>query len=173
MKLTTGICVLLCAAGVAGCAQKELRLIRSTTRGPDEFQVLPPKPLPPPTDYATLPQPTPGGSNLVDPTPQADAVAALGGRTSALDPNGGIPAGDSALVTAASRHGVEPGVRESLAAADSKFRKRQRRTGRIKLFPVDRYEQAYRKQALEPFAVTEEFRRSGFGTPTSPPEVLE
>jgi hypothetical protein len=90
-----------------------------------------------------------------------------------LDPNNGIPAGDSALVTAASRHGVEPGVRESLAAADAKFRKRQRRTGRIKLFPVDRYEQAYRKQALEPFAVTEEFRRSGFGTPTSPPEVLE
>ncbi|UWQ91206.1 DUF3035 domain-containing protein [Aliisedimentitalea scapharcae] len=172
MRISPFIVVLVGAIAVSGCAQKGLRDLRPNGPGPDEFMVLPNKPLTPPTNYSALPAPTPGGGNLVDPTPKADLVAALGGRSSALDPNAAIPGSDGALVTAASRYGVEPGVRSSLATEDAAYRKRARRTGRIKLFPVDRYAQAYRKESLNPFNETEKFRRSGFGTPSAPPSDL-
>lgn len=164
-----GITIMLVAAvSVAGCSNKGLRLIQAPGPGPDEFLILPVKPLTAPTDYSNLPKPNPGGENLVDLNPTADAVVALGGRAEATEP-GGVPAADSALVTAASRHGVEPGVRETLSEADAKFRKRQSRMTRIRLAPVDRYEQAYRRQSLDPFPETERYRRAGAGTPSSPP----
>ena len=169
MRKATGIVILVLAAGIAGCSNKGLMDLRSSTNGPDEFLVLPNKPLEQPREYSSLPQPTPGGGNLIDPNPKADAVAALGGRPSWLDAQG-IPASDSALVTQVSRNGVPRDIRATLAAADAKFRKRQARGTRIRLFPVDRYRQAYRRSALKPFDVTEQFRRSGFQTPTSPPE---
>jgi len=170
MRIPLGIIVLSFAVTLAGCGNKGLRAIRATGPGPDEFAILPAEPLAEPADYASLPPPTPGGANLTDPNPQADAVVALGGNPSALNPTQAIPISDGALVTASSRYGVEPGVRSSLAAEDAAFRKRASRSGRIKLFPVDRYEQAYRKQALDPFAVNAQFRNSGFGTPSAPPE---
>ena len=52
--------------------------------GPDEFSVLPTKPLQIPEDLATLPEPTPGGTNLTDPTPEADIAIALGGNPEVL-----------------------------------------------------------------------------------------
>ena len=76
---------------------------------------------------------------------------------------------DGALVTAASRYGVEPDVRATLAAQDAAFRKRENRTARIKLFPVDRYSEAYKREALDPFAVSEAYRANGIATPSSPP----
>ena len=172
MRISPFIIVLIGAIAVSGCGQKGLRNLSPTGPGPDEFMVLPNKPLTPPTSYSALPAPTPGGQNLVDPTPKADLVAALGGRASAMDPNAGIPGADGALVTAASRYGVEPGVRNSLAQEDAKYRKRAARSGRIKLLPVDRYEQAYRKEAIDPFTENEKFRRSGYGTPSAPPDNL-
>ncbi|MCB1365637.1 MAG: DUF3035 domain-containing protein [Rhodobacteraceae bacterium] len=167
MRIPLSVIVLALVA-VAGCSNKGLRDLRAPGTGPDEFMILPAKPLTQPADYAVLPPPTPGGSNITDQHPDADAVAALGGRPEALNATG-IPASDGALVTAASRNGVEPGVRASLASQDAEFRKRQSRMTRFRLFPVDRYSQAYRKQALDPFRQTQEFRNRGFGTPTSPP----
>jgi len=172
MRISPFIFVLVSAIAVTGCGQKGLRDLRPNGPGPDEFMILPNKPLTPPADYASLPAPTPGGGNLVDPTPKQDLIVALGGRSSALNPDGGIPGSDGALVTAASRYGVEPGVRASLAEEDAKFRKRASRSGRIKLLPVDRYKQAYQKQTLDPFQENEKFRRSGYGTPTAPPSDL-
>lgn len=160
--------MLVTAVSVAGCSNKGLRLLRAPGPGPDEFMILPVKPLTAPTDYSSLPAPAPGRGNLVDPTPTSDAAVALGGRAEATRP-GGIPAADGALVTAASRHGVDPDVRETLSEADAKFRKRQSRMTRFRLAPVDRYEQAYRRQALEPYPETERYRAAGAGTPTSPP----
>lgn len=154
---------------VSGCANKGLRDLRTNSNGPDEFLVLPSKPLTPPENYALLPEPTPGGSNRVDPNPKGDAVAQLGGRASALNPNAAIPGSDGALVTAASRYGVSPGIRESLATEDAAFRKRQSVMTRVKLFPVDRYNQAYKRWALDPFNEVERFRRAGLRTPASPP----
>ncbi|CUH86786.1 hypothetical protein PH5382_00699 [Phaeobacter sp. CECT 5382] len=169
MRLPLVILGLIGAVAVSGCVQKELRDIRATGTGPDEFLVLPPKPLTEPADYSALPAPTPGGSNLTDANPQAEAIAALGGKPAAAEPTGAIPSGDAGLVTASSRYGVAANVRQTLAAEDAKFLKRKRRGGKIKIAPVDRYEQIYSKQTLDPFAVNAAFRRAGVATPSAPP----
>lgn len=173
MRIPLSMIVLVGAVAVTGCAQKGLRDIRKTGTGPDEFLVLPSKPLSQPADYSSLPAPTPGGSNITDPSPLADAVVALGGKSSALVPGQAVPQSDLALVSASSRYGVSPNVREELAAADAKFLKRKRITGRLKLMPVDRYEQIYAKQTLDPYAVNDEFRRAGIATPSAPPSSGE
>lgn len=169
MRIPFGVIVLAGALAVSGCGQKGLRYIQKPGAGPDEFLVLPSKPLSTPQNYSSLPAPTPGGSNRTDANPQADAVAALGGKPSALAATNGVPAGDAALVTASSRYGVEPGVRATVSEEDADFRHRNRMTGRIKLFPVDRYEQLYRKQTLDPHATNDQFRRAGVATPSAPP----
>lgn len=170
MRVPLSLVILGAAVAVSGCSNQGLRDLRAPGTGPDEFMILPAKPLTAPQDYAVLPAPTPGGSNLTDQNPTADAVAALGGNPAALNPNTGIPSSDAALVTAASRKGVSPNTRVALAEEDAKFRKRQARSTRFRLFPVDRYKQAYRKQSLDPFKQTELFRSRNAGTPTSPPE---
>lgn len=169
MRTPLGMIALMTVVAVAGCSSsKGLKDIRSTGNGPDEFSIMPVKPLTAPKDYAVLPAPTPGGANLTDPNPTADAVVALGGRASALEDTG-VPSSDSALVAATSRYGVPANTRTTLAQEDADFRKRQGRWTRIKLFPVDRYEQVYRKESLDPYRQTDQFRKSGFGTPSSPP----
>ena len=163
----TGIFI-VAAVGLAGCSDG-LRDLRSNDEGPEEFDVLPVKPLSPPTDYSSLPTPTPGGRNLVDPTPNLDAVVALGGTASAATTTS-VSTSDTALLAQTRRYGVDSSVRGTLAEADEKFRTRQNRFSRFKLFPVDRDQQAYRREALDPFEEAERYRRAGFGTPTSPPE---
>ena len=66
---------------LSACTQSapELMHLRSTTNGPDEFAVLPPKALELPADLTSLPAPTPGASNLTDQHPMDDAIVALGG----------------------------------------------------------------------------------------------
>lgn len=170
MRIPTAAIMVLAAIAVSACNKATLHDIRNQGDGPDEFGILPAKPLTAPQDYAFLPAPTPGGTNLTDRDPTAEAVEALGGRVSDSTQ---IPSSDGALVTASSRYGVEPGVRESLAAEDEKFRKKQGRLTAIKLFPVDRYEQVYRKQKLNPFDKASAYRRAGYETPTSPPAEKE
>jgi len=169
MRIPLGIIVLTTAVALAGCGSKGLRKLQQPSTGPDEFLVMPTLPLTAPENYAALPAPTPGAANLTDPNPQADAIVALGGNAAALNAGGSIPTSDGALVTASSRYGVEPGVRASLASEDANFRKRENWNSRIKLFPVDRYKEAYRKQAINPFQTNQLFRNSGFDTPSAPP----
>ena len=168
MRIPLGAIILTGVLIVGGCSNDGLRDLQPNGTGPDEFMILPNKPLTAPKDYEVLPAPTPGGANLVDQNPNADAVLALGGRASALELNG-IPAADGALVSQASRHGVPANTRVSLAESDAAFRKRQGRMSRFRLFRVDRYEQAYRREALNPFEQNQRFRNSGFGTPSAPP----
>ena len=163
------VLAVLAALGVSGCVDKGLRTLTSNSAGPDEFILTPSKHLEKPQDYAFLPAPTPGASNRVDQKPNSEAVEAVGGNPAKLDPNAPIPGSDAALVTAASRGGVSPDIRVTLSAQDAKFRKRQSRLSSIRLFKVDRYEQAYRKQALDPFEVAVPYRRAGFPTPSAPP----
>lgn len=169
MRAVVGLIVVSLALGVSGCSKKGLMDLRHNGNGPDEFMVLPTKPLDMPDRMAALPAPTPGGANRADATPKADAVAALGGRPDALVPQG-ASAADGALVAQVSRYGVPSNTREVLAEADAKFRKRQARGTRVRLFPVDRYKQAYRRDAIDPFDQAEQFRRAGAETPTSPPK---
>jgi hypothetical protein len=152
---------------LTACANTGLRNVRSTGDGPDDFLVNPTKPLQQPASYAALPNPTPGQNNLVDPTPVADGTAALGGRRG--DPNASIPARDGAIVQHASRFGVSQNVRLELAAEDAKFRKRKARFTQIRLVPIDRYNQAYKRLALDPNAVARQYRRRGVATPSAPP----
>lgn len=159
-----GIALLLsaCAGGDRG-----LRDFRTNGGGPDEFSILPARPLVLPTDVTNLPVPTPGGTNLTDPAPNADAVAALGGNPNALAA-GGIPATDGALVTAAGRNGVDPEIRQTLATEDERFRNRR---GRLTLFGGrDRYFRVYSRQALDAYAELRRFRNAGVATPTAPPQ---
>ncbi|MEX0338141.1 MAG: DUF3035 domain-containing protein [Arenibacterium sp.] len=163
------VSIMVMALAIAGCSQRGLMDLRTNGEGPDEFLIIPKKELALPENLSVLPEPTPGGANRTDQNPQADAVAALGGRPEALVPQG-VPANDGALVAQASRYGVPGNIRQDLAAADAEFRRRQTRGTRIRLFPVDRYRQAYRRDAIDPFEQAERFRRAGLQTPSAPPE---
>jgi len=168
MRIPLGAIILTGAIALSGCSSKGLRQLQPSGPGPDEFLILPNKPLTAPKDYDVLPAPTPGGANLVDQNPTSDAIVALGGRASDLDATG-VPASDGTLVAQASRYGVPANTRATLAAEDAKFRKNQGRLTRFRIFPVDRYEQAYRRNALDAHSINNEFRRAGFATPSAPP----
>lgn len=142
--------------------------VAASQRGPDEFSILPTQPLQAPASFSALPTPTPGGSNLVDPNPRAEAVAAMGGRLAAARSDG-IPSNDAALYAHTARHGASGDIRETLAAEDLEFR--QRNHGRIleRLFGVNVYNRAYSDQALDRHAELERWRRAGARTPSAPP----
>jgi len=144
----------------------QLMNLRSDTNGPDEFAILPAKPLELPEDLAALPDPTPGGGNLTDPDPRADAIVALGGSPAAA---GGIPAGDAGLANHAARYGVMADVRGTLAAEDLRFR--EKNDGRVleRLFDLNVYYRAYERQSLDQHAELERWRRAGARTPSAPP----
>lgn len=152
---------------VAGCANVGLRDLRSNSKGPDEFGVQPVNSLQEPVSYNELPTPTPGGSNRADRSALAEGAQAFGGSIG--DPNGPIPASDGALVQHASRMGVSPNIRATLAQTDADFRRRKQRFTQFRIVPVDRYNQAYRKQALDARAEQKRWQRAGARTPSAPP----
>lgn len=166
------ITIFLVAGLLAGCAKKDeaprLNNLAANQTSPDEFLVLPTKPLEMPGDYAALPTPTPGGDNLADPTPHEDAVAALGGNPDALDRRG-IPAADGALLAQVTRYGTAEDIRETLAAEDLEFRRGKRGRPLERIFNVNVYFRAYKDFVLDPYAELERFRRLGVRTPTAPP----
>lgn len=161
--------LVLMSLTLAGCANKGLRELTSTSSGPDEFRIAPVKPLESPSNYSSLPTPTPGKANLTDRSALNEGIVAFGGRPEAS--GGGIPASDGALVQHASRLGVTPGVRQQLAEADAQFRKGKARFTQFRIVPTDRYRQAYRRQTLNAETEAARWRRAGARTPSSPPSV--
>ncbi|MEM9967563.1 MAG: DUF3035 domain-containing protein [Pseudomonadota bacterium] len=159
--------ILLIPIAVAGCANNGLRDLQPPSSGPDEFLVQPAKQLVQPPNYTTLPPPTPGEGNLVDRSALDEGVAAVGGRPERAD--AAVPASDGALVQYASRLGVSPNIRDELAQEDADFRRRQARFTQIRLFQVDRYNEAYRRQKLDAAEEARKWRRAGARTPSSPP----
>lgn len=157
---------------LSACEPKNPRLmhIRSATEGPDEFGILPTKPLEQPKSYAELPPPTPGAPNRTDPTPEADAVAALGGNPKLLGRQG-IPGSDQGVVAYATRFGVAPGIRQTLAVEDLEYRRKN--DGRLleRLFALNVYFKAYRPYSLNKYAELERWRRAGVRTVAAPPEI--
>lgn len=167
MRGVTAIC--LTAVSLSACGgDKVPRLmnLRSGTAGPDEFSILPSKPLEMPEDLAALPEPTPGGTNRTDLDPFADIATALGGKKPAAGT--GIPGADGALVAHASRQGVKEDIRTVAAAEDLEHRKRNK--GRVleRLFRVNSYFRAYRRQELPQDTETARWRAAGAPTPTAP-----
>ncbi len=164
--------LVIACLGLTACGGYErditLRKIRTTSNGPDEFTIVPGKPLQAPPSLTELPPPTPGQSNRTDQTPKADAIVALGGSAKALQ-NPGISSSDGALVAAASRRGVDPSIRATLAEEDEQLRRRKSRWLALKIFKADEYYPAYKKQSLDPISEQRRWRRAGAPTPTAPP----
>lgn len=151
---------------VAACGNPDggpqLMNLRSPHEGPDEFAILPTKPLQIPSDLKTLPEPQPGGANLVDPDPLADAVIALGGRP-------GAGSTDAALVAAAGRNGVSSGIREELAEEDAAFRERNKPRLLERLTGSSTYHRAYSGQTTSARGELERWRAIDARTPAAPP----
>jgi hypothetical protein len=164
---------LVLMAGLAACAPRDkepnLMNIRQTSQGPDEFSIVPPKPLQEPPSLSELPEPTPGGANRTDPTPNADAVAALGGNPAALS-GGNVEGG---IASYAGRYGTDVGIRSELAAADLEWRRTH--DGRLleRLFSVNVYFKAYEAMSLDQYAELQRWRRKGLRTPAAPPPAQE
>lgn len=152
---------------VAGCANVGLRDLRSNSEGPDEFSVQPVGVLQQPANFSDLPTPTPGGGNLTDRSAVAEGVTAFGGTVG--DPNAAVPARDGALVQHASRLGVAPDIRQELAQTDANFRRNKARLTQYRIVPVDRYNQVYRREALDAQAEQRRWRNAGARTPSAPP----
>jgi len=163
--LTLGLLVALAACSRDTNPQL-LNIRQPTSEGPDEFSVLPTKPLEMPKDYAALPPPTPGGANLTDPSPFADADAALGGNAAALARR----STDGGLVAYAGRYGVAPDIRQTLAREDLEYRRVN--NGRLleRLFSVNVYFKAYRPMELDQYAELARMRAAGIPTPAAPPD---
>ncbi|MBE9476149.1 MAG: DUF3035 domain-containing protein [Proteobacteria bacterium] len=138
--------------------------------GPDEFSVLPTKELVFPEDYATLPEPTLGSRNRAEITPQRDAIAVLGGKPEQLDSKT-IGSGEQPLITAASRHGVSPEIRETLAAEDKEYRKKNRARFFDKWFHNDKgYLKRHEGQTLDAYKELSRLRTIGVRTPSVGPD---
>jgi Protein of unknown function (DUF3035) len=162
--------LLLAVLALAGCGEGGLAGgLRSAGIGadtPDEFMVLPTKPLEMPPDLASLPPPAPGGGSRVDYHPRQEAVAALTGQPTA-------PGSGSAGPLVASAGPVDPGIRARLAAEDAVYRRENR--GRLleRWFTRNPEALTYRRQALDQTEAFEGARAAGLRVPPAPPPEVE
>ncbi|MGB3147688.1 MAG: DUF3035 domain-containing protein [Paracoccaceae bacterium] len=158
------------ALSACGRGDKEPHLmnLRSQTAGPDEFSILPTKPLEMPEDISALPEPTPGGTNLTDPTPEADAIAVLGGNPDATK-IGKISGGNASLLAQATRFGTNGQIRQVLAEEDLQYRREN--DGRLleRLFNVNVYYRAYAPMSLDQHQELARWRKKGVQTVGAPP----
>ena len=149
----------LATFAACGNTDRPLRDLRTSDGGPDEFSVIPAQPLALP-ETLTLLAPTPGGTNLADPSPKADAIAALGGNRAAQFA-GGIPANESGLVAQVSRFGVDTDIRTALAERDAQLRQRKKLSNVFNPLNRDRYFALYAGQALD--ETFRAFKRAALG----------
>ena len=82
------------------------------------------------------------------------------------------PSREGDVVTYASRYGVDPDIRASLAAADLEFRRDN--DGRLleRLLNVNVYFSAYTEQSLDQHLELNRFRNAGVRTVAAPPDPL-
>lgn len=165
----THVMIIIMGLLLAACSNdKGIRRLSSSGDGPDEFRVLPSKPLEAPKDYAALPTPTLGGKNRTDLDPAGDAIVALGGSRAAANSTR-IPSSDSGLVNYSGRTGRSQDIRETLAAEDAEFRKGRGRFSNIRIVKTDIYNEVYKKYHLEQYQEQERWRQGGAATPAAPP----
>jgi hypothetical protein len=161
--------VALLALGACGAHKgaPHLMNLHSSSKGPDEFALLPPKALALPEDLTALPDPTPGGENLTDQHPMDDAIVALGGKVPAVS---GIPASDAGLVRYAGRAGGSADIRASLAADDLAWRKKHPGKLLERAFSLTIYFDVYKAMWLDTYAELQRWRDAGVRTPSAPPK---
>ncbi len=164
------VVMLAIASGLGACNRetggRALGNLRQSAVAPDEFLVVPQKPLETPGDLGVLPVPVPGASNRVDIDVEGELLAALGGRVMPMDT---VPAAEVALVRAAqSSGGVTPNIRDLVRAEDQAFR--ETRDGRLeRLARKRRAAEIYNVMLLNPVAEAARLRALGIQTPTLPP----
>ncbi len=159
----------LAGALVAGCGEGGLAGgLRSAgvASTPDEFMVLPTKPLELPENLAArpLPPPTTGSANRVDQNPRAEALAGLTGRPTVATSSG-------AALVARTGQGA-PGIRATLAAEDSVYRSENGGLFFERMFSRDQEALTYRGMTLDAGAEFERLRARGVRIPPAPPTLL-
>ena len=159
----SGIFVTLFLLSACSSDDARLRDLYDVGTGPEEFAVLPSKPLTIPSNLKNLPVPDLAAGNLADATPKRDLIEMLGGS---IDNSISIPAKDKNLLNYVSRAGVDTNIREELAEEDRKFLRRMGVLTSVKLFRVDRYNQIYRKMTLSAPKELERWRSLGVRTPS-------
>ena len=166
MKRAATLCTALVLV-LAGCGTTNLRKMESDDKGPEEFTVVPLKPLEQPSDYATLPKPENAAPSITDPTPIADAITALGGTVDSRNTTR-VPSSDKALIQRTDRFGTTPNIRAMLALEDAQFRENKTKIRQSLFQPRDPYSQFYEAETLDAFAELQKFRAAGVTTPAVP-----
>jgi hypothetical protein len=165
LRAMRGAAVLVLAAmALSACADGLRGTLRQSgaISTPDEFLVLPNKPLEMPPDLAALPPPTPGAANRADLDPEVEAVAALTGRAA--------PAGTASSPALVARTGpADPAIRPTLAAEDTQFRRENR--GRLfeRWFGSNQERIVYGDIMLNSDAEFDRQRAMGRRVPAAPP----
>jgi hypothetical protein len=161
--------LLAAALALMGCGNEggAAGLLRSAgvgTQTPDEFMVLPTRPLEVPSDMRALPTPTPGAPNRVDIQPRAEAVAALAGRTQPAEVSG------AALVARAGP--AEPNIRGTVALEAATFRQENRGLLFERWFSRNLEAVIYDDVILDAAAEYQRLRAAGVAVPPAPPQLL-
>jgi len=167
-RILAAATLLLAATAIAGCQGRGAAgVLRSAgvAGTPDEFMVLPTKPLEMPENLAALPPPVPGSPNRVDYRPHQDAVAGLTGRPALATTNA------TALVARAGP--VDPNVRAELASEDAAWRATHHGLFFERMFSRDKAVVVYQQMVLDAPAEIERLRRIGVEVPPPPPGVME
>lgn len=157
------------AATLAGCSEGGLAgALRSSGAGssPDEFMVLPTKPLEMPQSLASLPPPTPGRTSLADYQPRTDAIAGLTGRPG--------PRGTASAPALVARAGpADPQIRTTLATEDVEYRRTHQGLFFERLFVRNKEALVYREMTLDATAAFDQMRARGVRVPPASPQALE
>lgn len=94
----------------------------SNSKGPDEFLVIPTKPLIMPDNYSNIPLPILGMINRVQYEPRKDILRAFGGNPN-LSASKKIKSNEIALLRVTTRRGVDQNIRKKLQTEDLALRK--------------------------------------------------
>ena len=161
--------LLLAALAISACGGGGLAgSLRDAGVGstPDEFMVLPTKPLELPENLGSLPPPTPGARNRVDFEPRAEAVASLtGAQPRAVGADGRelvVRAGPSA-----------PQIRAQVLVEDIEYRQNNRGFLFERWFSRDQEAVIYQNMILDAPEEFERARSRGVRVPAPPPSVLD
>ena len=166
-RAIAGAALMLLPLAVGGCAEGGLAgsLRAAGIAGkPDEFMVLPTRPLEMPQDLSALPPPTPGTVNRVDYRPHAEAIAGLTGRP-------GTPNASAGPLLARVGTGA-PGIRATLAAEDQVWRETHHGLLLERAFSRDQVALVYREMVLDAPAEFQRLRAIGVQVPAAPPRAL-
>ncbi len=161
--------LLIGAVFASGCQNTNLAsVLREAGVGgsPDEFMVLPTRPLEIPQDLNTLPVPKPGSVSLVDYRPKESAVAALTGGPTAVGTASG-----AALVAAVPP--ASAGIRTVLANEDVTYRENNKGLFFQRMFTKDKEALIYSAELLNPKTEYNNLQAAGVRTYPATPSVLE